>query len=126
MPPHILRLAYVSEFLLAVLAILSLWGEVGGHLDLMPWYTKLGLSVGLALATVMGTAAAVSHVNPWNARTLAWLMMVLLIAGAMAGVTYYYHLHENDGTDETGAENGVAVIFPVTVRDAGPGLGFRA
>ena len=44
MPPNLLRLAYVSEFLLALLAILSLWSEVGGQgpLDLMPWYTKLG------------------------------------------------------------------------------------
>lgn len=116
MPPHILRLAYVSEFLLAVLAILSLWSEVGGHLDLMPWYTKLGLIVGLALAAVMGTAAAVSHENPWNPRTLAWLVMVLLLAGAMAATTYYYHLHESDDSDDTGADKGVAVVVPVMDR----------
>jgi hypothetical protein len=47
MPPALHRLAYVAEFLLALIAIWTLWSQVGGqgHLDLMPWYDKLGLSV---------------------------------------------------------------------------------
>ena len=47
MPPHLLRLAYISEFLLAVVSILMLWTQVGGqgHLDLMPWHLKLVLSI---------------------------------------------------------------------------------
>jgi hypothetical protein len=98
MPPVLLRLAYVSEFLLALIAALMLWSQVGGqgHLDLMPWYDKLGLSVALALVTVLGTMSAVAHERAWNARTLAFLLMALLIAGAMAAVTYYYHVHEDD------------------------------
>jgi hypothetical protein len=110
MPPVLLRLAYVSEFLLALIAALMLWSQVGGqgHLDLMPWYDKLGLSVALALVTVLGTMSAVAHERAWNARTFAFLLMALLIAGAMAAVTYYYHVHEDD--DDEGGNANVASV----------------
>lgn len=109
MPPYLLRLAYMAEFLLALLTIPELWSQIGGqgHLDLMPWYTKLGFIVGLALITVAGTVSAVSHERAWNAKTLACLMLALLLAGGMAGVTYYYHVHESDDAD-TADQNGVA------------------
>src|SRR5579863_770716 len=98
MPPALHRLAYVAEFLLALIAVWTLWSQVGGqgHLDLMPWYDKLGLSVALALVTVLGTMSAAAHERAWNARTLAFFLMALLIAGAMAALTYYYHVHEDD------------------------------
>ena len=70
------------------------------HLDLMPWYAKLGLTLGLALVTVLGTISAVSHDRAWNAKTIACLLLALMIAGGMAGVTFYYHLHECDEIDE--------------------------
>jgi Ni/Fe-hydrogenase subunit HybB-like protein len=91
----------MSEFLLAVVSVLTLWSQAGGqgHLDLMPWYTKLGLTLALALITVAGTVSAVSHERAWNAKTLACLVLALLIATGMAAVTYYYHLHENDDVD---------------------------
>jgi cytochrome bd-type quinol oxidase subunit 2 len=110
MPPVLLRLAYVSEFLLALIAALMLWSQVGGqaHLDLMPWYDKLSLSVALAVVTVLGTMAAAAHERAWNARTVAFLLMALLIAGAMAALTYYYHVHEDD--DEGGGDSNVAVV----------------
>ena len=106
MPPYWLRIAYVSEFLLAVLSILELWSQVGGqgHLDLMPWYTKFLFSTGLALVTVAGTASAVGHERAWNAKTIAYLLLALMLAGGMASVTYYYHLHENDDTDNSDQE----------------------
>ena len=80
MPPFILRLAYVSQFLLALLAVIALWEHAGGagHLDLMPWYTKLGLTAGMALVTVMGTASAVAHERAWNAKTIACLLLAPL------------------------------------------------
>ena len=58
---HTLRLAYATQFLIATIAIYVLWSQVGGqsHLDLMPWYVKLGLGTGAALAVVKATDAAV-------------------------------------------------------------------
>jgi len=93
------------EFLVATVTTLELWSQVGGqnHLDLMPWYTKLTLTLGLALFTVLGTIAAVAHERAWNAKTIACLVIALLIAGGMAAATLYYHLHENDDS-ETGDE----------------------
>jgi hypothetical protein len=101
----ILRLAYTTLFLLALLAVFELWSQVGGqsHLDLMPWYLKLVLGGGAALATVRATATAVSHERPWNGQTLRWLgiLVALLIGCGLA--SYYYHVYEEqqDQTDDT-------------------------
>ena len=97
MPPYITRLGFMMEFLVALLVINETWALVGGqvHLDLMPWYWKL-CPVVLAIVTVMATISAVSHERAWNAKTLTCLALAILIAGGMASVTYYYHLHEND------------------------------
>lgn len=124
MPPYLLRLAYVSEFLLAILSVLELWSQVGGqgHLDLMPWYPKFFFTVGMALLTVAGTKSAVSHERAWNAKTIACLVLALMLAGGMAGVTYYYHLHEND--DDDSDDQGVArsmLTFPPSARPFVPG-----
>src|ERR1700686_215350 len=121
MPPVLVRLAYVSEFLLALIAALMLWSQVGGqgHLDLMPWYDKLSLSVALALVTVLGTISATEHERAWNARTIAFVLMALLIAGAMAALTYYYHLHEEDDEEDGGAN--VATVIRETPLPYGRG-----
>jgi hypothetical protein len=104
MPPYWLRLAFVAEFLLALVAILEVWSEAGGqnHLDLMAWWAKLSLTVGLALVTVLGTVAAVAHERAWNAKTVACLLLAILIASAMAAATYYVHVHENDDSGDSG------------------------
>jgi hypothetical protein len=115
----LLRLAYICEFLLAMLAISVVWGQVGGqgHLDLMPWYDKLTLIAALAAVTVQGTAAAVSREKAWNGVTFTCLVAALLIAGAMGALTYYYHLHEDDESSES--DTGVATIFaPREIRAA--------
>jgi peptidoglycan/LPS O-acetylase OafA/YrhL len=98
-----LRLAFVAEFLLALVAILEVWSEAGGqnHLDLMAWYAKLSLALGLALVTVLGTVAAVAHERAWNAKTIACLLLAILIAGAMGAATYYVHVHENDDSGDS-------------------------
>jgi hypothetical protein len=105
MPPYLLRLAYICEFFLALIAVLMAWSQIGGqsHLDLMPWYDILILSVSLALVAVMGTAAAVGHDKAWNTKSVTCLIAALLIATAMGAVTYYYHLHEDDDNDDTNA-----------------------
>jgi len=101
----ILRLAYTTQFLLALLAVFVLWGEVGGqgHLDLMPWYLKLGLGGGASLAVVKATAAAVSHERAWNGATLRWagILLALLVGCGLA--SYYYHVYgeQDEGDDES-------------------------
>jgi hypothetical protein len=99
----ILRLAYTTQFLIALIAVFFLWSEVGGqgHLDLMPWYLKLGLGVGTAYAAVKATAAAVEHEPVWNIRTLKWFGAMLALLVACAAVTYYYHVYgEQDDQSE--------------------------
>ena len=83
MSPNLLRLAYISEFLLALVSITELWSQVGGpgHLDLIPWYTKLSLTLALALVTVIGTISAVAHQRAWNAKTLTCLIVAVILAG---------------------------------------------
>src|SRR5579885_217549 len=114
MSPNYLRLEIMAEFLLAILAMLALWSQLGGqgHLDLMPWYTKFVLAVGLAVVTVAGTAAAVCHDRAWNAKTVACLILALILAGGMAAATYYAHVHESD--EDTGDEDDVTNSRVVT------------
>ena len=100
------------EFLVALVAIFETWSMAGGqgHLDLMPWYAKLGFALGLALSIVMGTSAAVSHEHVWNAKTIACLLLGLLFVAGMAATTYYFHLHENE--DQPGAEdNSITMVL---------------
>ncbi len=95
------------EFFVAVIAIISLWSEVGGesHLDLMPWYFKLGCIAGLAWCCVRFTAGMVEQQKVWTLRTFGWFAGILLFCVVMGGITYYYHLHEesDDGDDDTAA-----------------------
>ena len=65
MPSNFPRLVYALEFLLAVVSVLELWSQVGGqgHLEMIPWYTKLGLTLGVALAAVMATVSTPSRPN---------------------------------------------------------------
>lgn len=121
MPPYFLRLAYMAEFLLELFTIMEMWSQVGGqgHLDLMPWYVKLLFVMAMALATVAGTSAVVSHERIWNAKTIACLVIALMLAGGMGAVTYYYHLHENDDLD-TGDDNDVAMMFAPVGRHGEP------
>jgi hypothetical protein len=115
----ILRLAYITQFLIALIAVFVLWSQVGGqsHLDLMPWYIKLVLGAGAAFAVVMATAAAVSHEHAWNGRTLKWfgIMVALLVCCGLA--SYYCHLYletdEGDDQQESSLMTGAG--------DQGPG-----
>jgi len=97
----ILRLAYTTLFLIALLAVFELWSQVGGqgHLDLVPWYLKLVLGGGAAFATVKATATAVAHDRIWNGRTLRWagILLALLIGCGLA--SYYEHLY-GEGDEE--------------------------
>jgi hypothetical protein len=98
----VLRLLYAIEFLIALIATYTVWSQVGGqgHLDIMAWYWKLGLGVGIAFATVKATAAAITGGRTWNARTLRWLSVILALAVVCGAVTYYYHVTEPAPDDE--------------------------
>jgi hypothetical protein len=105
--PSLLRLGYALEFLIALIAIISVWSEIGGqgHLDLMPWYIKLACIAGLAWCSVRFTAAIVEQKQVWTRRTISWFAGILLFCVAMGAITYYYHLHEeqDDGDDDNSA-----------------------
>jgi len=98
----ILRLAYTTQFLIALIAVFVLWSQVGGqsHLDLMPWYIKLGLGAGAAFAIVKATAAAVGREPAWNGGTLKWLGILLALLIGCGLVTLYVHNNLEDETDE--------------------------
>lgn len=108
----ILRLAYTTLFLLALLAVFEVWGDVGGqqHLDLMPWFLKLGLGVGVAYATVKVAAAAASSKQAWNGATLRWsgILLILIIACGLA--SYYVHVYGEEDDDEDTADASVAAL----------------
>jgi hypothetical protein len=91
----ILRLAYATEFLIAVIAVFTLWSEVGGqsHLDLMPWYLKLALGAGAALAVVNATKAAVDGPHGWNAASLKWFGITLALLIGCGLASYYFHVY---------------------------------
>jgi hypothetical protein len=97
-----LRLAYATEFLIAMFTLFEVWSQVGGqsHLDLMPWYLKLGLSGGASFAVVKATAAAVSGEHAWNGQSLRWagILAALLVGCGLA--SYYYHLYEQQDDEQ--------------------------
>ncbi len=115
--PSWLRLAYAVEFLVALIAIISVWGEVAGeaHLDLMPWHIKLICIVGFAWCSVRFTASMVERPKFWTGRTIGWLACVLLCCIAMAGITYYYHLQEEpDEVDQDSSTASRSISDPRT------------
>jgi hypothetical protein len=108
----ILRLAYSTQFLIALIAIFVLWGQVGGqtHLDLMPWYLKLGLGAAAAFAIVKATMAAVGREPAWNGGTLKWVGILLAILAGCGLATYYYHVYgEQDEEDQQEAEPAISM-----------------
>ncbi len=112
----ILRLAYVALFLIALIAVFTLWSEVGGqgHLDLLPWYWKLALGGGAALAATRATAAAVSEKQGWNRRSRRWCVLLVILLTACGLLTYYAHVYlesDEDQQDDT-VEPGVALLIP--------------
>jgi uncharacterized membrane protein (UPF0136 family) len=108
MRPKLLRLVYAFEFLIALVAIFTAWSEIGGQaaLDLMHWGWKLGLSLALAVAIVLYTAALVSEESIWTLRSARWLTAIIVVAVAMGGVTYYYVMQEEAAdSDESGTSS---------------------
>src|ERR1035438_4040504 len=150
-PMPILRLAYTTQFLIALIAIFVLWSQVGGqsHLDLLPWWVKLGLGVASAYTIVRATVASVSGDRAWNGQTLRWLGVMLAILAACGYATYYAHMNLEESDEEaragwvprraTGRSDGPSQLREETRRahgkrgkmaaqrrDAGPASGYPA
>jgi hypothetical protein len=130
--PSWLRMAYALEFLLALITILTVWSEVGGqgHMDLLPWYIKLGCSLSLAWCSVRFTAAIVEHEKAWNQHTAVWFIGMIVVAIAMGGITYYYHLHEVPDEPDSEDNTSTSIIRPEWRRTMAwnfkPGVGMSA
>jgi hypothetical protein len=104
MTSKLLRLAYVGEFLLAVIAVYTAWSEIAGQapLDLMYWGWKLGLGLALSFAIVAYTQAIVAADAMWTIRSGRWLAMIALLIAVMGALTFYYALQEDsDDSDDT-------------------------
>ena len=123
----LVRLLLALEFLLALVAVYTLWSQVGGqyHLDLMAWYWKLLFGPALAYVTVRATMAAMAADRTWNTRTLAWLVTALALLALMGAVTYYYHVYEPAEEDETDAQTSLSQLEPDSRGSLFMGIGDR-
>ena len=113
--PALLRAAYVLIFFLAMLVSYTVWPQAGGqgHLDLMPWYWKLFPPLAFSYAVVRACMASGEQDHGWNRKSIAWLMVALLFASLIGGLTYYYHLQEP--ADQIDSDNGVITSVQVPV-----------
>jgi hypothetical protein len=118
----ILRLAYSTLFLIALIAIFVLWAQVGvqSHLDLLPWFVKLALGVAGAYSIVRATAAAVAGERGWNGQSVRWLGITLATLFLCGMASYYAHMYLEDTGDEGDAEPDTTVSRLITPEIAAP------
>jgi len=125
----LLRLAYATQFLIALIAVFILWSQVGGqsHLDFMPWLVKLALGAGAAFCVVKATAASVSGARAWNAATLKWLALTLALLLCCGLASYYVHLYlEPDEEDQQVDQTSVGRLVRPSVEGPRVTLSFHA
>src|SRR5579884_328059 len=86
-----LRIGLAIQFWIALIAIFFAWSEVGGqgHLDMMPWYSKLACGVTLAWCCTRLTGATIKRRRAFNWAVVRWSFAIALIVAIMAGITYY-------------------------------------
>jgi hypothetical protein len=102
---QLLRLAYSTLFLIALIAFFVSWSQVGGqtHVDLLPWWVKVGLGGSVAFTVVRAAASAVAGERAWNGQTLKWLGLTLALLIVSGLATYYAHTYLEE-TDQGDAE----------------------
>jgi hypothetical protein len=116
---RLLPVLYALEFLITLIAVYTVWGELGGqdYLDYMPWYWKAGIGF-CAAAAVVKLTAAIGWGGPSGRRRITIWTLVLAGLGIGAGlVTYYYQV--NEPQDQ---EDAPATITPTAHLASGPGV----
>jgi hypothetical protein len=93
---RLLPVLYALEFLIALIAVFTVWGEVGGqnHLDYMPWYWKAAIGFGSAAAIIQLTLALASDSPTAPRRKITWTLVLAGLALCAGLVTLYYHVNE--------------------------------
>jgi heme/copper-type cytochrome/quinol oxidase subunit 3 len=110
----ILRLAYITLFLIALFTVFTLWSQVGGqdHLDLIPWHIKLVLSASASFAITRAAAAAVSGERGWNLQSVRWLGLALAALFLCGMASLYAHNNlEDQGDEEEGTDATISSYF---------------
>jgi hypothetical protein len=112
----ILRLAYATQFLIALIAVYVLWSQVGGqgHLDLIPWHIKLLFGCGAAFCVVKATAAAVDGARAWNGKSLRWFGILLLLLAGCGLASYYVHLYDESDEDDQQDNSAISMSGTIT------------
>jgi hypothetical protein len=113
----LLRLAYSAFFLIALIAVFVAWSQVGGqsHVDLLPWWLKLALGVGMAYAVTRAAVSAVAGEKAWNGQTLKWLGLTIAL-GVICGLsTYYAHMYlEESDEPDSAADSAISSLIRPT------------
>jgi hypothetical protein len=124
----LVRLAYTTQFLIALIAVFVVWDEVGGpyHLDLMPWWLKLGLGTGVAYAVVRATAAAVAGSAAWNAATMKWCVAALALLAACTIANYYCNVYGEENDEQNESQTSLAAAPQDQWRGSMPSPAFDA
>jgi hypothetical protein len=96
---------YALEFLIALIAVYTVWGELGGqdYLDYMPWYWKAGIGFGAAAAVVRLTAAIEVAGPSARFRITLWALVLACLAICAGLATYYYQLNAPQDQDDAPA-----------------------
>ena len=116
----LLRLAYSTLYLIALIAVFVGWSQIGGqsHIDLLPWWVKLVLGMSMALAIVRAIMAAQSGARPWNGQTLKWLGLAIALGVLCGMATYYAHMYlEDTDAGDSEADQAISNLTPSTVPD---------
>ena len=102
MDKRLVRPLLAAEFLVAIIAVFTLWGQVGGqyHLELMFWAWKLGIGLAGAALAVAITASLVHSEGEFTRRVLLQCSLLIVLAVVAGVVTYYYHVNEPQDQDE--------------------------
>ena len=118
------RILYGLEFLIALVAIYTMWSAVAGeNLDYVAWYWKALIGPLTAGAAVGLTMAVASEGPARRWRMIAWALLLAVMAIGAGIATYYYYLDEPQDEPSQTVSPAARVVRPRrlwNVADAGP------